>query len=56
MPRGLRCGFVEVAKPLKPGQIVRLKDKRRAIDIETVDDIRPDRTARKPWTNFLGNK
>jgi aminomethyltransferase len=53
-PRGLSCGFVKVTKPLKPGQIVRLKDKRRTIDIEIVDDIRPDRTARKPLVKFLG--
>jgi aminomethyltransferase len=55
-PRGLSCGFVKVTKPLKPGQIVRLKDNRRTIDIEIVDDIRPDRTARKPLANFLGNE
>jgi aminomethyltransferase len=55
-PRGLSCGFVKVTKPLEPGQIVRLKDKRRTIDIEIVDDIRPDRTARKPLANFLGNE
>jgi aminomethyltransferase len=55
-PRGLSCGFVKVTNPLKPGQIVRLKDKRRTIDIEIVDDIRPDRTARKPLANFLGNE
>jgi len=53
-PRGLSCGFVKVTKPLKPGQIVRLKDKRRTIKVEIVDDIRPDRTARKPLAKFLG--
>ncbi|MDP4979986.1 MAG: aminomethyltransferase family protein, partial [Desulfobacterales bacterium] len=47
-PRGLSCGFVKVTKPLMPGQIVRLKDKRRTVEVEIVDDIRPDRTARKP--------
>ena len=55
-PRGLSCGFVKVTKPLKPGQIVRLKDKIRTIKVEIVDDIRPDRTARKPLANFLGNE
>ncbi|MGW8187518.1 MAG: aminomethyltransferase family protein [Desulfobacterales bacterium] len=55
-PRGLCCGFVKVTKPLKPGQIVRLKDKRRTIKVEIVADIRPDRTARKPLANFLGNE
>lgn len=54
-PRGLSCGFVKVTKHLEPGQIVRLKDKRRTIEIEIVDDIRPDRTARKPLANFLRN-
>ena len=53
-PRGLSCGFVKVTKPLKPGQIVRLKDKRRTIKVEIVDDIRPDRTARKPLAKFIG--
>ena len=55
-PRGLSCGFVKVTKPLKPGQIVRLKDKRRTVEVEIVDDVRPDRTARKPLANFLGNE
>jgi aminomethyltransferase len=53
-PRGLSCGFIKVTKALKPGQIVRLKDKRRTIKVEIVEDIRPDRTARKPLSKFLG--
>jgi glycine cleavage system T protein (aminomethyltransferase) len=53
-PRGLSCGFVKVTKPLMPGQIVRLKDKRRTVEVEIVDDIRPDRTARKPLAKFMG--
>jgi aminomethyltransferase len=53
-PRGLSCGFVKVTKPLMPGQVVRLKDKRRTVEVEIVDDIRPDRTARKPLVKFLG--
>lgn len=53
-PRGLSCGFVKVTKPLMPGQIVRLKDKRRTVEVEIVDDIRPDRTARKPLSKFMG--
>ncbi len=53
-PRGLSCGFVKVTRPLEPGQIVRLKDKRRTIKVEIVEDIRPDRTARKPLAKFLG--
>jgi aminomethyltransferase len=53
-PRGLSCGFVKVTKPLMSGQIVRLKDKRRTVEVEIVDDIRPDRTARKPLSKFMG--
>jgi aminomethyltransferase len=53
-PRGLSCGFVKVTKPLMPGQIVRLQDKRRTVEVEIVDDIRPDRTARKPLSKFMG--
>jgi aminomethyltransferase len=52
-PRGLSCGFVKVSGPLEPGQIVRLKDRRRTIKVEIVADIRPDRTARKPLADFL---
>jgi aminomethyltransferase len=52
-PRGLSCGFVKVSGPLEPGQIVRLKDRRRKINVEIVADIRPDRTARKPLADFL---
>ncbi|MFZ0612336.1 MAG: aminomethyltransferase family protein [Desulfobacterales bacterium] len=51
-PRGLSCGFVRVNRPLAPGQIVRLKDDRRAIEVEIVADIRPDRTARQPLARF----
>ncbi|MFZ0726618.1 MAG: aminomethyl transferase family protein, partial [Desulfobacterales bacterium] len=52
-PRGLSCGFVKVTRPLAPGQIVRLKDNRRTIEVEIVADIRPDRTARQPMARFL---
>ncbi|MCD6273458.1 MAG: aminomethyltransferase family protein [Deltaproteobacteria bacterium] len=44
--KGLCCGFIKVLKPLKYGEIVKLKDKRREIKVEVVSDIRPDRTAR----------
>jgi aminomethyltransferase len=54
-PRGLSCGFVKVTRPLRPGQNVRLTDKRRTINVEIVADIRPDRTARKPLANFWGS-
>lgn len=47
-PRGLCCGFLKVDLPLVKGQEVWLKDRRRSIRVEIVDDIRPARSARKP--------
>ncbi|MCD6224964.1 MAG: aminomethyl transferase family protein, partial [Deltaproteobacteria bacterium] len=44
--KGLCCGFIKILKPLKYGETVKLKDKRREIKVEVVSDIRPDRTAR----------
>ena len=52
-PRGLCCGFINVNRPLKPGQTVILKDNHRSVKVEIVKDIRPDRTARKPLARFL---
>lgn len=52
-PRGLCCGFVKVKEPLEVGQIVHLKDNRRQIKVEIVNDIRPARTARKAIGTFL---
>ena len=52
-PRGLCCGFVKIDRFLAPGQMVRLRDKRREIKVEIVGDIRPARTARKALANFL---
>jgi aminomethyltransferase len=52
-PKGLCCGFVKVKPKLLPGQIVELKDKRRKIKVMIVDDIRPDRTARRPIKEML---
>lgn len=46
-PRGLACGFVRVDRRLEPGAEIVLKDKRREIKAAVVQDIRPDRTARK---------
>jgi len=46
-PRGLVCGFVRVDRPLAPGTRLTLADARRRIEVETVADIRPARTARK---------
>lgn len=51
-PRGLCCGFVKVDRPLAKGQMVWLKDKRRSIKVEIVEDIRPARSARKPLSSF----
>lgn len=47
-PRGLCCGFIKVDRLLSQGEILQIKDSRRAIKIEITDDIRPDRTARMP--------
>jgi aminomethyltransferase len=52
-PRGLCCGFVRVKSKLASGRIVELKDKRRKVKVEIVDDIRPDRTARRPIGKFI---
>jgi aminomethyltransferase len=52
-PRGLCCGFVKVSVPAAAGQAVFLKDNRRQIEVEIVDDIRPARTARMALKNFL---
>lgn len=46
-PRGLVCGFVRVNRPLANGTKLTLADQRRRIQVETVADIRPARTARK---------
>ena len=46
-PRGLACGFIKVNTELASGQVVELKDGRRKIEVMIVDDIRPDRTARR---------
>lgn len=43
--KGLSCGFVRVKRPLELGETVELRDNRRAIRAEIVQDIRPDRTA-----------
>jgi len=47
-PKGLSCGFVKVKRRLNPGDRVELRDRRRRIPVTIVDDIRPDRTARRP--------
>jgi aminomethyltransferase len=45
-PKGLVCGFMRVDRPLETGRRVILKDARRSIEVEIVNDIRPGRTAR----------
>jgi len=52
-PRGLCCGFVRVKSRLSVGQEIELKDNRRQIKVTIVDDIRPDRTARRPMREMI---
>lgn len=52
-PRGLCCGFIKVKSTLATGQTIELKDNRRKIKVMIVDDIRPDRTARRPIKEML---
>lgn len=52
-PRGLCCGFIKVKSSLEPGTVVTLKDQRRKLKVTIVDDVRPDRTARRPIKEML---
>jgi aminomethyltransferase len=52
-PQGLCCGFVKVRKKLEIGQMLFLQDNRRTIRVRVVNDIRPDRTARRPIDEML---
>ena len=52
-PKGLCCGFVKVKSKLVPGQDIDIKDNRRTLKVTIVDDIRPDRTARRPIAEML---
>ncbi len=52
-PKGLSCGFIKVTKKLSLGDTVELKEGRRTIKVAIVDDIRPDRTARRAIKNML---
>ena len=47
-PKGLCCGFVKVKSKMAAGQELDIKDNRRTLTVTIVDDIRPDRTARRP--------
>ncbi|MCG8615614.1 MAG: aminomethyl transferase family protein [Desulfobacterales bacterium] len=51
--KGLACGFVMVNKALPVGSRVTLKEGKRSISVRTIQDIRPDRTARKAIKNFI---
>jgi aminomethyltransferase len=52
-PRGLCCGFVRLERMLPAGTEVVLTDGKRKLKVEIRDDIRPDRTARKPMQSML---
>jgi aminomethyltransferase len=52
-PKGLSCGFVKVKRRLAPGDRIDLRDRRRSIRVTIVNDIRPDRTARRPMSAML---
>ncbi|MDM8523640.1 aminomethyl transferase family protein [Desulfococcaceae bacterium HSG8] len=51
--RGLCCGFIKVKTMLNFGQTVRIRDKRRKIDVTITEDIRPNRTARRPVREMI---
>jgi len=51
--KGLSCGFVKISKNLPAGTLVYLKNKRRKLKVMIVDDIRPDRTARRSMEAML---
>ena len=52
-PKGLCCGFVKVKSRMVSGQSIDIKDNRRKLTATIVDDIRPDRTARRPISEML---
>ena len=52
-PRGLSCGFIKVRKPLAVGEQVVLTDGKREVKVEIRQDIRPNRSARRPITAML---
>jgi glycine cleavage system T protein (aminomethyltransferase) len=51
--KGLSCGFIKVNKQLAPGDVIELKDSRRKLKVRIENDIRPNRTARKPLKDML---
>jgi aminomethyltransferase len=51
--KGLSCGFIKVKKQLALGDVIELKDSRRMLKVRIENDIRPNRTARKPMKDML---
>lgn len=51
--KGISCGFVMVSKKLETGMVLTLEEGKRTIKATIVNDIRPDRTARKKLGNFI---
>ena len=51
--KGLCCGFVKISANLPAGTIIYLENNRRKLKVMIVDDIRPDRTARRPMKEML---
>ncbi len=52
-PKGLCCGFIKVNTALSVGDTVRLRDNRRMLPVSIANDVRPDRTARKPLGEMM---
>ncbi|MCP3954898.1 MAG: aminomethyl transferase family protein [Desulfobacterales bacterium] len=51
--KGLCCGFVKVSANLPAGTRIYLQDNRRKLKAIIVDDVRPDRTARRRLNEML---
>ena len=51
--KGLCCGYVKVKTGLSVGDTIVLQDKKRKLKVSVAEDIRPDRTARKPLKTFI---
>lgn len=51
--KGLACGFVMVDKALPEGTRLTLSEGKRKIRVTIVEDIRPDRTARRALKHFI---